>query len=172
MPRAKNPALEPEDEAPKAAVRRRGRGRPAASKRAAATDEADEPDEAEEAEPAPKATRRRGRGRPAAAAAADTATDTEAEEAPRKRGRKANGAATPPEEWRTVEMFDTDTVTIGEKTPRGKHQIAVVDFIESRGRKKTTVGMVYDALEEEEVAKAYADYIIKNAIQRGVIELG
>jgi hypothetical protein len=39
-------------------------------------------------------------------------------------------------------------VCVGEKAPRGIRQTEVIDFIKSRGRKKTTAKMVLDGLED------------------------
>jgi hypothetical protein len=141
--------------------------------RARKTAEVEETVEAEEPKPrrarrakaAPKTEEPTRRGRRAKAAAEpEPATDE-----PKKRGRPRSAEPTDATAWQSVTVEDNDAVTVGEKAPRGKHQTAIVEFIESRGRKKTTVGMIASDLEEAEVPSGYANYVIRNAIYRDVL---
>ena len=120
--------------------------------------------EVEDTEDTQPTTARRGRR-------AKAAPEPEPEAAPAKRGRKPKDPDAPAEPWKDVDVEDTDKIVVGEKPPRGKHQVALVEFIESRGRKATTAAMLYDELEQDEVPKAYSDYIIKNSIHRDVMAL-
>jgi len=121
-------------------------------------------------------TTKRKRGRPAkvkAEAAEETPTK-------RRRGRPAKSETEPVNgkakqeknyDWKKVEVEPSDALTLGEQAPRGKQQISLTGFLESRGRKKTTVAMAQEHLESEGVPNGYADYVIRNAIHRGVLEV-
>lgn len=106
-------------------------------------------------------------------------------EAPVKRGSpakvkaaappaKVKAAAAPPstETWMGVEVAPEDHIALGDKPPRGKNQITLVEFLTTRGRKKaTTFKMVMDNLIENGVSNHAADYCAKTCVLRGVIEI-
>ena len=188
MPRPKRTAATTEavQEAP-----RRARTRARAAKAAAVTAEEDEDEEEEVVEKAP--VKRRGRRK----AAVDTAAAAEEKAPANRRGRRKAAVAEDEEEEEQVETKKRgapsgprdemlyveqyapvwDALDDGKDTrigvnddclpPRGKVQKNVVEFVESRGRKKTTAQDVIDFLNDE--GNVDANGIASHMINKGIL---
>ena len=148
MPRAKSAAVIEDAEETEEEVKPRRRGR---TPKTVAKEEA----------PAP---RRRGR-------AAKAEVEDEPEEKPAKKGRpKADLLYVEQYKpvWDKLPEGEDSVVVLSDDVPaRGAVQLMIADFMESRGRKKTTAAMVMDHLEAE--GKGNVNGVVSHAINKGVL---
>jgi len=130
------------------------------------------------------------RGRPRKAEAAEAVAEEKAAPKRRSRPRKAAAAEAVPEkangngasrgrakdELLFVEQYVPvwDALSEGKDTPvtlagdvRGKTQEAVAEFLDSRGRKKTTAQMVIDHLVDQELKNASG--VVSHMINKGLL---
>jgi hypothetical protein len=151
MPRVKAQAQTQEAEVEEAPKPRRGRRKAAP-------------------EPVVEAKPRRGRRK-----AAETEPAAEAPKKERKSRAKQKGIYTEINErvWDALPEGHDTVVTLGDPeefgAPRGRKQVAIADFIQSRGRKKTTAKIVLDNVEEES-DRNDMDSVLSHMINLGRVE--